>query len=149
MIELRADVREPEINLRRLKSTAQKLLRSAGRPAGELSLLLTGDAQVRALNRAHRGKNKATDVLSFPALRPGSRQAEKEEFLGDIAISVDTARRQAARYDAPLQNEVNRLLIHGMLHLLGHDHHDPGERAVMEAEERRLAGVIAMPWPYD
>ncbi len=149
MIDLRADVRDPEINLRRLKSTAQKLLRSAGRPAGELSVLLTGDAQVRELNRAHRGKDKATDVLSFPAFRPGSGSAEKETFLGDIAISVDTARRQAAQYDAPLQDEVNRLLIHGMLHLLGHDHHEPGERTVMEAEERRLAGVISMPWPYD
>jgi probable rRNA maturation factor len=144
VIDLRAEVRDPDINVRRLKSTAQKLLRSAGRPAGGLSLLLTGDAQVRELNRTHLGKDKATDVLSFPAGR-----GHQKEFLGDIAISIDTARRQAAQYDAPLQNEVNRLLIHGLLHLLGHDHHAPGERAVMEAEERRLAGVISMPWPYD
>lgn len=141
MIELRADVRGPDIDLRRLKSTARKLLRSAGMPGGTLSVLLTGDARVRELNRAHRGRDKATDVLSFPS---GERA-----FLGDIAISVDTARKQAAAYDAPLQNELNRLLIHGLLHLLGHDHHEAGERAVMEAEERRLAGVIPMPWPYD
>ncbi len=145
MIDLRADVGDPGINVRRLKSTARKLLRSAGHPAGELSLLLTGDAQVRELNRAHRGKDKATDVLSFPA----EGRDSKETFLGDIAISLDTARRQAAEYDAPLQNEVNRLLIHGLLHLLGHDHHEPIERAVMESEERRLAAAIAMPWPYD
>ncbi len=149
MIDLRADVGDPEINVRRLKSTAQKLLRCAGRPAGELSLLLTGDAQVRELNRTYRGKDKATDVLSFPSLQPTGVRAGKQEFLGDIAISVDTARRQAAEYDAPLQNEVNRLLIHGLLHLLGHDHHEPAQRAVMESEERRLAAAIAMPWPYD
>ena len=149
MIDLRADVRDPGINVRRLKSTARKLLRSAGRPAAELSVLLTGDAQVRELNRTHRGKDKATDVLSFPAPRPGEGQAEEKQFLGDIAISLDTARRQAAQYDAPLQNEVNRLLIHGLLHLLGHDHHESVERAAMESEERRLAAAIAMQWPYD
>jgi probable rRNA maturation factor len=143
VIDLRTDVRNPGINVRRLKSTAQKLLRSAGHPASELSLLLTGDAQVRELNRMHRGKDAATDVLSFPA------QTADAKFLGDIAISLDTARRQAAEYDAPLQNEVNRLLIHGLLHLLGHDHHKPVERAVMESEERRLATAIEMPWPYD
>jgi probable rRNA maturation factor len=63
-------------------------------------------------------------------------------------ISVDTARRQAADYDAPLAREVERLLIHGLLHLLGHDHLEPLERAAMEAEERRLADAIGMPWPY-
>jgi len=146
VIDLRTDVRDPGINVRRLKNTARKLLRSAGHPAGELSLLLTGDAQVRELNRTHRGRDKATDVLSFPA---AAKKAEEEQFLGDIAISLDTARRQAAEYDAPLQNEVNRLLIHGLLHLLGHDHHEPVERAAMESEERRLAAAIAMPWPYD
>jgi probable rRNA maturation factor len=149
VIDLRDDAGDPDIDLRRLKSTARKLLRSAGKPAGELSLLLTGDAQVRELNRTHRGKDEATDVLSFPSLRQGQRQAGPDAFLGDIAISVDTARRQAAQYDATLQNEVNRLLIHGLLHLLGHDHIEAAERAAMEAEERRLAGAISMPWPYD
>ena len=141
MIDLRDDAGDPDIDVRRLKNTARKLLRSAGKATGELSVLLTGDAQVRELNRKHRGKDTATDVLSFPSGSP--------PLLGDIAISVDTARRQAAQYDATLQNEVNRLLIHGLLHLLGHDHIEPAERAAMEAEERRLAGAISMPWPYD
>lgn len=70
-------------------------------------------------------------------------------LLGDIVISIDTARRQAAEYDAPLQRELERLMIHGLLHVLGHDHMEPDERAVMEAEERRLAAAIGMPWPYD
>ena len=63
-------------------------------------------------------------------------------------ISVETALRQAADYDAPLQREIYRLLIHGMLHLKGHDHERPAERRVMEREERRLADAIALPWPY-
>jgi probable rRNA maturation factor len=69
-------------------------------------------------------------------------------MLGDIVVSVDTARRQAAEYDAQLAREVQRLLIHAVLHLAGHDHLEAGERAVMEAEERRLADAIGMPWPY-
>lgn len=136
MILLRDDARDPEVHLRRLKGTAQKLLRAAGRPDSELSIVLTNDAAMRELNHRHRGKDKPTDVLSFP----GSN---------DVVISVETARRQAAGYDAPLQNEIYRLLIHGLLHLIGHDHHEPAERAAMEAEERRLASAIAMPWPYD
>lgn len=152
MIHLRDDVGAPELSARRLKATAQKLLTAANRGSAELSILLTGDDYIRELNRTHRGKDKATDVLSFPALRLGRLMAPAQDdkvFLGDIAISVDTARRQAAEYDAPLQNEINRLLIHGLLHVLGHDHHEPAERAAMEAEERRLASAIAMPWPYD
>jgi probable rRNA maturation factor len=70
-----------------------------------------------------------------------------ERMLGDVVISVDTARRQAARYGAPLDVELRRLLIHGVLHLLGHDHEQAGERAIMEAEERRLAAAIGLDWP--
>jgi len=160
LILLRDDARDPEVHLRRLKGTAQKLLRAAGRPDSELSIVLTNDAAMRELNHRHRGKDKPTDVLSFPALRhpfdtaqdSGAsrlRLMDDNGFLGDVAISVETARRQAAGYDAPLQNEIYRLLIHGLLHLIGHDHHEPAERAAMEAEERRLASAIAMPWPYD
>jgi probable rRNA maturation factor len=69
-------------------------------------------------------------------------------MLGDIVISVDTARAQAAAYDAPLEREIERLLIHGVLHLCGHDHERPDERRRMEREERRLAEAIGMPWPY-
>ena len=69
-------------------------------------------------------------------------------MLGDIVVSIDTAARQAADYDAPLEREVERLLIHSVLHLAGHDHLEAGERRRMEAEERRLAAAIGMPWPY-
>lgn len=122
---------------------------------------------MRALNRAHRGKDAPTDVLSFPLHPPDAfdrdgptrararggavqrnADGEPERMLGDVVVSVDTARRQAADYGAPLEREVQRLLIHAVLHLAGHDHLEPGERAVMEAEERRLAESVGMPWPY-
>lgn len=82
------------------------------------------------------------------ATRPRA-QAEPELMLGDVVISLDTAHRQAAAYDAPLKRELERLLIHGILHLCGHDHLGAGERRVMEREERRLAAEIGMPWPYE
>jgi len=134
----------------RLKRVARTLLREAGEPDAALSLTLVGDDAIRKLNREHRGKDKATDVLSFP-LYDASAPAPiglPERLLGDVVISVETARRQAAEYGAPLENEIHRLLIHGLLHVLGHDHEKRAERAAMEAEERRLAAAIGMPWPY-
>jgi probable rRNA maturation factor len=126
------------------------LLREAGEADSALSISLVGDREIQELNREHRGKDKPTDVLSFPLYEAGEGAlGEHERLLGDIVISIDTARRQAADYDAPLQNELYRLLIHGILHVLGHDHEEPAERAAMEAEERRLAAAIGMPWPYD
>lgn len=122
------------------------LLTAVGEADAGISVSLVGDAAIREINREHRGKDKPTDVLSFP-LEPGPFSHER--LLGDIVISIDTARRQAADYDAPIQREVYRLLIHGLLHVLGHDHEEAGERKRMEVEERRLADAIGMPWPYD
>lgn len=149
MIHYRNDVRRSGVDGRALVATARKLLRAAGEEDASLSLSIVGDAAIAALNREHRGKNAPTDVLSFP-LRNGvpAPGRKAEALLGDVVISVETARRQAAAYDAPLARELERLLIHGLLHLLGHDHHERRERARMEAEERRLAQSIGMPWPY-
>jgi probable rRNA maturation factor len=156
------------LDSRRLKSAAHALLQAAGEGDSTLSITLVGDSEIQVLNREHRGKDKPTDVLSFPlnpwdsaenstgaatsmsARPPRAKPAgSPERMLGDIVISIDTARKQAAEYDAPLENEIHRLLIHGILHLLGHDHEEPVERAAMEAEERRLAAAIGMPWPYE
>jgi rRNA maturation RNase YbeY len=121
-------------------------------------LSLVRDPEMRDLNREHRSRDAATDVLSFPLYEPDAFERNGrthprgavagELMLGDIVISVDTAETQAAAYDAPLEREVERLLIHGVLHLCGHDHEKAGERRVMEREERRLAEAIGMPWPY-
>lgn len=156
MIYFTSEVKNSGVDTRRLKTIARKLLREVDEPDSSLSISLVDDAAIQVLNREHRGKDKPTDVLSFPMyeageslLRQAQHDTEPERLLGDVVISIDTARRQAADYDAPLQNEIYRLLIHGILHVLGHDHEEPAERAAMEAEERRLAAAVNMPWPYE
>jgi probable rRNA maturation factor len=147
MIHFRNEVKKSGVDARALKATMRALLAAVDEADAAISLTLVDDETIRELNAAHRGKDKATDVLSFP-LEPDDVEGP-ERLLGDIVISIDTARRQAADYDAPLQRELYRLAIHGLLHVLGHDHMEAEERAVMEAEERRLAAAIGMPWPYD
>lgn len=147
MIHYRNDVRRSGVDGRALVSTAKRLMTALGEESAALSLTLIGDDAMRELNRGYRGKDASTDVLSFPletAVAPGV-----EHLLGDVVISVETARRQATAYDGTLQREIYRLLIHGLLHLLGHDHVIAAQRRVMEREERRLAAAIALPWPYE
>jgi probable rRNA maturation factor len=110
---------------------------------GEVSVLLTGDRVLRRLNREWRGKDKATDVLSFPA-----PQEMAGVFAGDLAVSLETAKRQGVAYGNDLRDEVRVLLLHGLLHLAGMDHEvDGGEMAAREAELRKRlrmrSGLIA------
>lgn len=106
---------------------------------GEVSLLLTNDGEIQILNRDWRGKDKPTDVLSFPA-------AEMDRpFLGDIAIALETTRDDAAAKDIELAQHLSHLLIHGLLHLLGHDHKEDTEAAEMEALE--IAALASLGWP--
>ncbi|MFQ5671362.1 MAG: rRNA maturation RNase YbeY [Acidobacteriota bacterium] len=100
--------------------------------ADEVSVLLTGDREIRNLNRRYRGLDAPTDVLSFP----GESRPDGRVNQGDLVISVETARRQCRRHRHSLDQEIRILLIHGFLHLMGYDHEtDHGE---MEAEERKL-----------
>jgi probable rRNA maturation factor len=147
VIHYRNELRRSGIDGRALVATARRLLAAVGDGDAELSLSLVADRKIRDLNRRYRGRDAATDVLSFP-LRDSARNSAVEPALGDVVISVDTARRQAAAYDAPLQREIYRLLIHGLLHLKGYDHITAPQRRVMQREERRLADAIALPWPY-
>ncbi len=146
MIYYRNDVRRSGVNGRALVATAKRLLAALGERGSAVSLSLVGDDAIRSLNRDYRGRDRATDVLSFGL--DAAPQEAVERLLGDVVISVDTARKQAAQYDAPLQREIYRLLIHGLLHLMGHDHDAVAERRAMQREERRLADAIALPWPY-
>ncbi len=140
--------RKTGLDLGAIERTVDALLQAVDEPESTVSVSFVRDPRIRELNRAYRGMDKPTDVLSFPLTEPDDAFAGAERLLGDIVISVDTAKRQAAEYDAPIGREVERLLIHGVLHLLGHDHLETDERARMEAEERRLAAAIGMPWPY-
>ena len=101
----------------------------------ELSLHLCGDDEIRSLNRDYRHKDTPTDVLSFPQDPP---------LLGDVVISVHTAARQAAERGHDLPTELRILLVHGVAHLLGHDHHDPDEAAAMRTVERELLAVLGI-----
>jgi probable rRNA maturation factor len=117
-------------------------LRRLGRSRSSATLLFTGDSEIRALNREFRGLDRATDVLSFhmQELHSESDPAGDRVFLGDIVISVESARRRAGR--ARLDRELERLAIHGLCHLFGHDHHRPGQARRMRALEKRLLAAI-------
>ncbi len=111
---------------------------------GEVQVLLADDATLKRLNRTFRGKNKATDVLSFPAGATTVFFGEPDGpvLAGDLAISLETAARQAAQYGHSLRDEVRVLLLHGVLHLAGFDHEaDSGEMAQREVELRRKLGL--------
>ncbi|MCR9195859.1 MAG: rRNA maturation RNase YbeY [Hyphomonas sp.] len=109
------------------------------RASGEVSLLLTDDAEIQALNRDWRGKDKPTDVLSFPASELDA------PFLGDIAVSLGVTRQDAAAKKIGLDQHLSHLLIHGLMHLLGHDHKDDTEAAEMESLE--IAALASLGWP--
>jgi probable rRNA maturation factor len=115
---------------------------SAVKLRGQVSVLLTTDKAIRRLNRQYRRKNKATDVLSFPAYCPAGLKAS-EKIAGDLAISVDTARKQAASLGHALEIEIKVLMLHGVLHLAGYDHEtDEGE---MARREERLRTRLQLP----
>jgi probable rRNA maturation factor len=117
--------------------------------AGSVAIALVGDARMRDLNRRFRGVDKATDVLSFPAgdapaPRRGSRgrKLQSDRHLGDLAIAIGVARRQAAERRHGLGTELRILALHGLLHLLGYDHErDSGEMRRLEERLRRRAGL--------
>jgi len=101
--------------------------------------VLTDDASIRTLNRDFLETDRPTDVLSFPLAAPGDLEDRGTDlFLGEIYISVETARAQAKGARRTLSREVAHLLIHGLLHLVGHDHATPGEGRRMRAVESRL-----------
>jgi probable rRNA maturation factor len=107
--------------------------------SGAVSVLLTGDEEIRRLNREFRHKDKATDVLSFPAAEIGSRA----RLAGDLAISVETAAREAEARGHSLELELGTLLLHGVLHLAGYDHEtDAGEMARKEEALRLKLGLF-------
>lgn len=126
---------------RRLARRARRLLATLGLRDAELSLLLVSDPVMHELNRTWRRKDRPTDVLAF-SQREGEAPAPAE-LLGDVVISVDTARRQAAERGHSLAVEGDRLLVHGLLHLLGYDHErSPAEARRMQRKERALLRAL-------
>ena len=110
----------------------------------ELSILLTDDDQIHELNRDYRSKDRPTDVLAF-AMREGEFGALAGGLLGDVIVSIPTARRQAAARGATVLDEVTMLVAHGLLHLLGWDHETPAKDRAMRAETARLCAAAELP----
>lgn len=113
----------------------------------ELSLLFTDDAHIRVLNRDWRAKDRPTNVLSFPAfdVTPGD---PVPPMLGDVALAFETVRSEAELDGKPFDHHLMHLIVHGVLHLLGHDHEEDGEAEAMEALERAILARLAIPDPY-
>ena len=144
MVDLDLRVAEPEWakTLPDLEAICQRALEAGAAQKsarGEVSILLTNTAEIQDLNRDWRGKDKPTDVLSFPA------DPMDEPFLGDIAVAIGVTHEDAKTRDIGLDQHLSHLLIHGLLHLLGHDHKDDTEAAEMEALE--IAALASLGWP--
>ena len=115
--------------------------------AGEASVVLASDAVVRRLNAAYRGKDAATNVLSFP-FQPPPGDPHDRGYLGDVVLAAETVAREAADLRIPLRHHLQHLVVHGLLHLLGHDHANDPEAAAMERLETEVLTSIGIADPY-
>ena len=131
----------PRVDLKLLRSRARCIMRALGHGRSELSIALVDDAEMAKLNGEWRGRSKPTDVLSF-SLIEGEQSRYRGEMLGDVVIGIETAARQARQRHRALDEEMSRLLIHGVLHLLGHDHEKVEQGRLMRGYERRLWSTI-------
>ena len=135
--------RRVPVGCARLARTAVRALAVLGRSGARVDVVVVSDAEIRRLNARHRGVGRRTDVLSFPVEStdlPG-------QLLGQVVVSADTARRQARRLGVPLALELDLLVTHGTLHLVGYDDRDPVEADLMHRRERDiLAEAPARLW---
>ena len=132
-----AAIRGSTVDLARLRRCGLAVLSAIGESRSELSIALVDDAQIRELNARWRDRRRSTDVLSFSQIE-GDFANRRAALLGDVVISVETAAAQAASRHRGLDDVVAKLLIHGVLHLIGHDHEKDEEALRMGAEERRI-----------
>lgn len=155
---IRIDLRADDAGWRTDWPAALALCRRAARatlkarPAGptqavELCLVLSNDAQVRFLNRVWRRKDRPTNVLSFPAA--DTAPAGAPLLLGDVVLARETIRRQARAQDKPADAHLQHLVVHGVLHLLGHDHIRAADAAAMERLEVAILARLGVPDPYE
>ncbi|HKY06188.1 MAG TPA: rRNA maturation RNase YbeY [Blastocatellia bacterium] len=138
MIDVVDRQRLVRVNRREVLDLAAAALAALDRPAAELAVAFVRDSRIRQMNRSFRGKDRATDVLSFPSDTDRAPDEAGHIYLGDVVISTDTALRQAEEAGHSFEREVSELLIHGILHLCGYDHvTDGGEMNRLELKLRR------------
>jgi len=127
------------VKVRRMRSVARRLLSAEDCPDDtEVSVLLVSDEEIKALNRDYRGVGVVTDVLAFSQLEGEEFGADGGNVLGDVVISVETATRQAQEHAHSVEDEMDLLLVHGLLHLLGYDHKVPEDEKRMFARQQQL-----------
>jgi probable rRNA maturation factor len=136
-----------------LRAVVRAVLLLEKRRAGDIAVVLTDDEELRELNRGWRKIDRATDVISF-AYDEHEPDAATRPVTGDLVVSLDRVESQAKRFRVSRGTELARLVVHGTLHLCGHDHAKPGERTRMRAREggalraaRRLAKRLDAAWP--
>lgn len=125
-------------------AAVQTLQQQGITPPADLTILLTDDEQIQQFNRDYRGVDSPTDVLSFPAGEPLLELVDLDPYLGDIAVSVPFAERQAAQAGHDLLAELQLLVVHGVLHLLGHDHADAEEKAAMWGAQTAVLSALSL-----
>ena len=131
---------DASLSISGIRETAGQLLKLCNIPDSELSILLVGDQRMAELNEDFRNKAKPTNVLSFPM---GDELSGKDGMLGDIVISVDTARREARQEQISLHRRITKLLIHGLVHLLGYDHErSEKDFLLMEEKEKKISDQL-------
>jgi len=130
------------IEVPKIRKAARKILSALGCDTHELSIVLVDDEEITRLNRQYFHRNRPTNVISFP-MGAGDPATPHPPILGDVVISTETAKREAATVGGEAEEEVLFLLIHGILHLVGYDHEgSPNERKKMEAKERELFSLV-------
>jgi probable rRNA maturation factor len=141
MIEIINRQRRHKVQAKRWREFATEASNAIGAGNRDATIVFVSDAAIRKLNRQFRGKDYATDVLSFPS-QPESFETGTETNLGEIVISLDRAQAQAKENGLSLVNEVEQLILHGLLHLCGHDHEtDDGEMNRLELKIRKKLGI--------
>lgn len=124
----------------------------AARGPVEMAVVLADDAEVRDLNARWRGKDRPTNVLSFPSLDPdeiASQPRDMPVLLGDVVLAYETCAREAAEQGKSLADHVCHLVVHGTLHLVGYDHETDADAAVMEPLETRILAGLGIADPYE
>ena len=133
------------VPVERLERAVMVTLEREERP-GEVTVVITDDEGIRELNRDFMGEDEATDVLSFPSQEDGGpfiAAPGSDDYLGDVVISYARAVTQAFEQEHPVERELDLLVVHGVLHVLGMDHADADEAAAMQAVERELLARFA------
>ena len=128
-----------------VRAAVEVALASAGSGEYELGIVMSDDAHIQILNRTWRGKDAATNVLSFPAADPTQ---DGPRLLGDVVLALETIEREASAEGKTFREHLSHLAVHGALHLLGFDHERDGDAETMEDQERKILARLGIDDPY-